>query len=205
MIRAQRLRTADYFEQLTPDQWQVQSLCDAWTVHDIAAHLVMPLITPMPKFALAMLRARGNFDRASERVTAEVARSSSLVLVDQLRDNAGSHFKPPGLGSGAPLTDIVVHGQDVAIPLGMDLAIDDSALIAALEFVTSPQARRGFIPADRTEGLRFQACDVDWSAGSGPSVEGSGRDLLLAIAGRQVVFGQLSGDGKTTLVQRIQA
>lgn len=205
MIRAQRLRTADFLEQLTPQQWQVQSLCDAWTVHDVAAHLVMPLVTPMPKFALAMMRTLGNFDRASERMTAEVAGSSSLVLVDQLRQHAGSHFTPPGLGPGAPLTDVIVHGQDVAIPLDMNLAIDQSALIASLQFVTSPESRRGFIPRNRIDGLRFHATDVDWSTGEGRLVEGCGRDLLLAIAGRPVVFSQLAGDGAAELAQRIES
>lgn len=202
-IRTQRLRTADFFESLSDGQWHTQSLCDAWTVHDVAAHLVMPLVTPTWKFALAMLRAKGNFDRASEDMTAHVAQASSHSLVGQLRENAASHFKPPGMGPRAPLTDIIIHGQDAALPLGQRVAVDNSMLVESLEFVTSSEARRGFIPGRRVDGLQFKATDVNWTHGDGPLVAGAGIDLLLAIAGRAVALTNLHGDGTSQLAQRI--
>ena len=47
-IAQERTMLADVLDGLTEDQWQTQSLCSAWTVHDVAAHLLMPLVYPRP-------------------------------------------------------------------------------------------------------------------------------------------------------------
>ncbi|MSX07682.1 MAG: maleylpyruvate isomerase family mycothiol-dependent enzyme, partial [Actinobacteria bacterium] len=65
----ERRSLARTFDTLTPEQWDTQSLCDAWTVRDVAAHLVVPLIVPLWQFGLAMVRTRGNFDRANQMMT----------------------------------------------------------------------------------------------------------------------------------------
>ena len=39
MIRTERLALIDFLETLTPADWAVPSLCDGWTVQDVAAHL----------------------------------------------------------------------------------------------------------------------------------------------------------------------
>ena len=40
-IDIQRLRTAELLESLTEDEWGQPSLCDGWTVRDVAAHLTL--------------------------------------------------------------------------------------------------------------------------------------------------------------------
>ena len=44
-IDEQRARTADLLEQLTDDEWRRPSLCDGWTVRDVAAHLTLQQLT----------------------------------------------------------------------------------------------------------------------------------------------------------------
>jgi len=39
LIRTERLAFIDLLESLTEDQWQTPSLCSAWTVEHVAAHL----------------------------------------------------------------------------------------------------------------------------------------------------------------------
>ncbi len=51
--------------------------------------------------------------------------------------------------------------------------------------------------------MRFEANDIDWAHGSGPTVSGSAKALLLAITGRTTAFGPLSGDGVSTLRARV--
>jgi uncharacterized protein (TIGR03083 family) len=38
-IDEQRVDFADFFDTLTPEQWQTPSLCAEWTVREVAAHL----------------------------------------------------------------------------------------------------------------------------------------------------------------------
>lgn len=37
--RRERLDLCDHLDTLGPEQWQVPSLCDGWTVKDVVAHL----------------------------------------------------------------------------------------------------------------------------------------------------------------------
>ena len=38
-IDEQRADLADFLDTLTPEQWETPSLCDGWTVRDVAAHV----------------------------------------------------------------------------------------------------------------------------------------------------------------------
>ena len=55
----------------------------------------------------------------------------------------------------------------------------------------------------RIAGLRMTATDFDWSAGSGPSVEGPLASLIFVTAGRKAPLEDLSGEGKQTLQARM--
>ena len=207
-IAAERLALADLLARLTPEQWATASLCGGWTVREVVAHLVMPIQTSMPRgviaFSGALLASRGNFARANVALAAKGAKQSTTELVAALRSGAEHHFTPPGFGSEAPLTDVLVHGQDIRIPLGLvnDRPIDPWRVV--LEFLVTPKARRGFA-ALPTDGLRFVATDLDWSHGSGNEVRGPAIALALAILGRNARIQDLTGPGTTTLTARIPA
>jgi hypothetical protein len=49
------------------------------------------------------------------------------------------------------------------------------------------------------------ATDLDWSAGTGPGVEGRAESLLVAIAGRRGTSAELAGPGRSILAERIGA
>jgi len=75
----------------------------------------------MPRFGLAIMKHRGNFDRAMIDLTARVrSRNSRSEIIATLRANADSQWTPPGGGPESPLGEIVVHGQDIRRPLGLD-------------------------------------------------------------------------------------
>lgn len=197
-IAAQRRAVADLLDGLTPEQWEVRSLCDAWTVHDLVAHLVLPFETSLPKFAMAMVRARGNFDRASEALTAKVATAPSADLVAKLRENADSHFTPPGQDWHAPLTDNYVHTQDICIPLGLDAPADPAQWPVILDFLLSKKARGPFV-ARELPSVTLTAGDVGWSAGEGPEVTAPAAALVMVLVGRTATVDQLDGPGAATL------
>ena len=108
LIAAGRRRAADLFDQLNSQQLAVQSLCTAWTVHDMAGHLVTPFCVGVPRFALGSMFA-GGFDKCSVEAACKLGQRPIGELTAILRKNAESHFTPPGHGPMAPLTDISVH------------------------------------------------------------------------------------------------
>jgi uncharacterized protein (TIGR03083 family) len=201
-IADERRSLAALVSGLTGEQQATQSLCNEWSVRDVVAHLVVPLEVSIPKFALAMLACRGNFDRANVRLAREQARRPLGELAEVLRRKADSRFTPPGSGPEAPLTDLLVHGLDIRWPLGLPRDIPEERVHKSLTYLTG--APGGAVVAKgRLDGLRFEATDIDWTHGRGPAVSGDAEALLLAIAGRTTALGHLSGDGVSTLRGRL--
>ena len=200
-IADERRGLAALMSGLTEEQQATQSLCSGWSVRDVVAHLVVPLEVGLPKFVLAMLACRGNFDRANVRLTREQARRPFGEIVEVLRRKADSRFTPPGSGPEAPLTDLLVHGLDIRWPLGLQRDIPEERLHKSLTFLTA--APVGAVVAKGTlDGLRFEANDIDWAHGSGPAVSGDAEAILLAITGRTTALDHLSGDGVPMLRNR---
>ncbi len=201
-IADERRRMADLLSQLTVEQLRTPSLCRGWSVQDVAAHLVVPLEVSTTKFALAILRAGGSFDRANTRLAHEHGKRPVGDLIQVLRREAGSRFTPPGAGPEAPLTDLLVHGLDIRRPLQLDRELPAACVRTSLGFLTT-RAGRGLTPKGALDGLRLVAEDIGWAHGDGPAVCGSAEALLLAMTGRRVALDQLAGDGSATLRARL--
>ncbi len=157
----------------------------------------MPLVTSKPTFVMAMLKTRGNFDKANLALTAGTVGRHGDNLPDLLRGNAESRFAPPVLGPRAPLTDVLVHGQDIRRPLGITRTFLPERQRAVLDLLTSRMARRAF--GDQPTGIRWQTTDLDWSHGEGPVVEGPAEAIMLTLTGRRAALGELSGEGAAQL------
>jgi uncharacterized protein (TIGR03083 family) len=201
-IADERRGLAALLSGLTGEQQSTPSLCSEWSVHDVAAHLVVPLEVGIPKFALAMLACRGNFDRANVRLTREQARRPFGEIIEVLRRKADSRFTPPGSGPEAPLTDLLVHGLDIRWPLGLTRDIPEERLHKSLTYLTAAPVG-GLVPKGTLDGVRLEASDIDWAHGSGPTARGKAEALLLAITGRTTALRHLSGNGVSTLRGRL--
>lgn len=123
-------------------------------------------------------------------------------VVALLRDQAESRWTPPLAGPGAPLTDVLVHGGDIRIPLRLIHGPPPDTILPALRYVTSAKAV-GIVPRRRLAGLRLVADDVSFASGTGELIEGAAIDLLLAACGRAAVLAQLRGSGVETLASRL--
>ena len=144
-VAAQRRALATVLSRLTPEQWETQSLCDAWTVHELAGHIVVPFEVSMPRVVLEMAKARGNFSKANVALAMKAAQAPPDELVAAIRANAESHFTPPGHDWHAPLTDTYVHTQDICIPLGIEAPADPAQWPVILDFLMSKKARGAFV------------------------------------------------------------
>ncbi len=199
-----RRLAADMFESLGPDQWAVPSLCEGWTVRHIAAHLVMPFEVSFARFALALVRERGDGDRVADKATRALAQRTTVELVDLLRSNAHRRFSPPGVGPGGQLTDTCVHLRDAARPLGLDVSPPLRAWRLALDHIVGPKGRYGFAPRSRIAGLAFVATDQDWRHGAGPEVVGASEALAMAATGRTAALDDVNGNGADILGSRLR-
>lgn len=196
-IATERLRAAEFFESLHGDDWDAPSLCAQWSVRDVLAHIVATAEIGAGGFLAGMARNGFRFNQMTVNDVRGMRSVATDELVDRLRTASTSRRHPPG-PVRAMLMEIVVHGEDVAFPLGRKIDHDDAALRGAADFAKNaqPGVRK------RIAGLEMSATDADWSTGSGSRVSGPMVPLLLAMSGRLAAVDALSGDGVTTLRQR---
>ncbi len=201
LVATQRRHIADQLDELTPEQWAAQSLCADWTVRQLAGHLTMGWNVSTPKFMLGMAKFRGNFDKLSVSLSNKLAERPTSEIVADIRANAEHRFTPPGEGALAPLSDSVIHGFDMLVPLGIDAPASSEALTPVLQRLANPP-KRWIFPLKDTTGLRFEATDLEWSSGDGDVVSGPAADMALALSGRAHGFDALAGDGVAELRRR---
>jgi uncharacterized protein (TIGR03083 family) len=198
-IEQHRRTIADLLEGLTPQQCESPSLCTGWRVRDVAAHLTLISLPPAPGSLLAdLVRARGSMHMLNTLTTKRRAQRPPEQLVIDLKTHAASRKLPVVTDRRNVLFDLLVHGQDIAVPLGIDLPIPPAA---AAEGATRVWAMGWpFWARRRLRGLHLSATDVDWSVGSGAEVRGPIRALLLLLTGRTAAAAPLlSGPGLARL------
>jgi uncharacterized protein (TIGR03083 family) len=203
-IDRQRVRTADLLEELGPGEWTVPSLCEGWTVRDVAAHLTLQQMT-LGSALRSALRHPGSLNHVISASARERAQLPRDRLIAEIRGMVGSRRHNVGVTPWETLIDIVVHGQDIAVPTGHHLEVEPDVAAAAAARVWDGQfSRKGRRMAKvfrrlPYHGHRLTASDIDWSVGGGPEIRGPVLALLLLLTGRPVVIPELSGDGRTAL------
>ena len=200
-IDHERLDLADLLDDLAPAEWEQPSLCAGWRVRDVVAHLALAQ-TGAGRATLDLLRARGGLPRMIHDTAVRHAASPTERLIAQLRGMAGSRRTAPGVTPLEPLVDVLVHGQDIAVPLGRSRTMPVAAATTAATRVWDmpwPMSTT-FSPRRRLAGLRLVATDADWAVGEGHRVEGPVAALLMVLTGRTAATrDQLSGPGASRL------
>jgi uncharacterized protein (TIGR03083 family) len=197
-IDSERAGLADLFDDLSPAEWGQPSLCAGWRVRDVAAHLTLAH-TPAGRAALDLLRARGSFDRMIHDSAVREAARPVETFAPRLREMIGSRRTAPFLTPLEPLIDVLVHGQDVCVPLGRQRSMPVAATVAAADRVW--RLGMPFHARRRLSGVRLAATDAEWSVGEGPPVRGPIADLLLLMTRRPTTPGALTGAGTELLAQ----
>ncbi len=202
-IDTQRRSVADLLEQLPPDEWNRPSLCAGWTVQDVAAHLTLQQVGLGSAIAM-MMKARGNTDRAIH--DAACRRAAVLPpgqMIAEIRDMIGSRRHNTGLTCRETLIDILVHGQDIAVPLGRHHPVPPRAAAAAATRVWTTRWPPPFPATRKMTGFRLTATDTPWSTGNGPEVRAPIATILLLSTGRLAALPQISGPGAADLTTRL--
>jgi uncharacterized protein (TIGR03083 family) len=200
LVHRERERFADLLATLSPDDWAHPSLAAGWSVKDVAAHCIATAHTTPGSFLAGFLGSGFNFAKFGEKNIRRYGAGSPAELLAETRASAGRTSAPPGPPQ-VPISEIVVHSEDVARPLGRTLDRAPEALVATLDFYKGAQPLVG--AKKRSEGLHLVATDVGWEHGSGPTVSGPAIALLLAMSGRRAGLDDLTGDGVATLTSRM--
>lgn len=187
---------ADLLEGLTPQQWGMPSLCHGWSVRDVVTHTVAYLGQSRKLLLINMIRARGDVDRINADQLRKQAGRSPARLVELMRQGAEPSGAAALYRGRVGLIECLIHQQDIRRPLEQPRAIPDERLRVSLDYARVSPVIGG---ARRTRGVRLVATDMDWSAGHGPEVRGSGEALLLAMTGRAELLDELDGEGVTLL------
>ncbi|WP_438485526.1 maleylpyruvate isomerase family mycothiol-dependent enzyme [Streptomyces sp. S186] len=191
-IAAERRELADMLDALTPEQWDAPSLCAGWRVREVAAHMSLGFRYSLPKVAAELIKARGSLHRMTDRCARrDAAALPPAALAAALRDNAHHPWTPPVGGLASALGHDVVHGLDIAVPLGLDRRVPEDRLRILLAGITPRGAK--FFGAD-LDGVALHADDLDWSYGTGAPLRGAAQDLLLVAFGRKLPPGRLHGE-----------
>jgi uncharacterized protein (TIGR03083 family) len=194
VIEQERLSLAALLEGLTDEQRNAPSLCVGWRVKDVAAHIALASQPPSPlSMVVEGMRAGGRFHKVNRDLSVRHADRPGTDLVAELREHAASRRLPRVTNYRNILFDILVHGQDIAIPLGIERDMPTDAARAGVQRVW----RMGWpFGAKRAlKNFRYTATDVDWTAGKGPDVAGPVAALLLILTGRPAALSRLSGRG----------
>lgn len=200
-VKVERHDLCDFLEDLDDAEWAAPSLCSAWNVREVVAHLTIPTRASIGFLAAAAIRARGNFNRmVADTARDRAARFPAAELVRQLRESAESSRRIPGSSPMDPLMDLLVHGQDMARPLDRRHPVRIEVAVPVLTYVVS---NRLLGAPKRLDGLELVATDASWSSGEGPQVRGRVADLLLVAAGRPAGLATVTGSGVDRLAERL--
>lgn len=138
-IDQQRSDVADLLDELSEQEWATPSLCAAWTVRQVAAHLTLAHMRLLPCL-VAIGRSRGSIDRMIRDTAIRQARLPVQDYAPRLRALIGSRRTVPFVTELEPLLDILVHAQDIARPLGRAWPMPVDAAMTAADRVWSMSA-----------------------------------------------------------------
>lgn len=204
LVHAERAALVDDLQIVPPEQWELPSWCAGWSVHDVVAHLVDNARATTLRLAIAMVRARFDFDRQNDQGVARERGHDPAETLERLRAVVARTDTPP-VPLASRLVEEVVHGEDVRRPLGVRHTYAPDAVRDALTYQARTSVSMGG-GRQHAQGLRLVATDTDLVVGDdGEIVEGTALDLLLTVSGRVQAVDALDGPGADVLRTRLQA
>ena len=122
-------------------------------------------------------------------------------IIDEIRAGIGSRRHNAFVTPLETLTDILVHSQDIAVPLGLHLEMRPApcALAATRRWDTRGTWLAWVNRRLPLDDHRLRATDIPWERGEGSLVEGPIGAILLLLTGRPSALDRLAGPGADAL------
>ena len=113
LAREERADFAAFLATLTPQQWQAPTLCTAWRVRDVVAHVIS--YDDLGARDLLALAAQGRFHlgRINAAALTRYDTRSPEQLLALLADHPQPRGVPAALGGRAGLVETLIHHQDI--------------------------------------------------------------------------------------------
>jgi uncharacterized protein (TIGR03083 family) len=191
VVADERHQLANLLEGLNAAQLAIPSLCAGWDVKTVAAHVVSTVVDGTPAF-LWLAQRRRSMARAIDELARRRAQLPAAEIAASLHRCADRRISPPLFGPLDPLADVLVHGGDIKIPLGLPFQADPQLAALAMDFLTGPWPF-GFVPLGRLRGISLRADDVRRVWGSGAEIVGPAAALMMAVSGRTALLRMLDG------------
>jgi uncharacterized protein (TIGR03083 family) len=200
LIHEQRDKLGDLLETLTDAEWETPSLCQSWRVRDVVAHCIQTHLVTGWSLLGDWIASGFSLGARNERGVARHRSLTPAELLGEYRTTAGRTSAPPGQLTYS-LVEAVVHGEDIARPVGRRVDVAPRSLVTVAELCRTTDPILG--GRRRSAGLTLRATDVAWSAGTGAEVAGPLASIILAITGRGAALDDLSGEGLEALRSRV--
>ncbi|WP_460753130.1 maleylpyruvate isomerase family mycothiol-dependent enzyme [Myceligenerans cantabricum] len=207
VIASERQAIAQDLSRLTDEDRSRESLCAGWSVDDVVAHLGAAMTIGTLGWMVSIVRSGLRPDVHNRR---QLERFRGPTPQDTLR-----RFAALGTAGGEPvrmptkdpvpwLGEVIVHGEDVRRPLGIEHTYPEAGLVRVAEFF----AGRDYAVNSRSQikGLRLRATDAAFAANDDPTlplVEGPLLGLVMVMAGRPSFLEGLDGAGVPELRRRL--
>lgn len=200
-VHNERQSLIEDLESLTAEQWARPSLCGGWDIHDVVAHFVNRAKTIRLGFVGQMIAARFDFDTTTAQgVPRERAATPEVTLAEFRRICEATKTPPASLVTR--LVEAIVHGEDIRRPLGITGSYPSESIKPTLQYRLKTSASLGG-GKERAAGFRLQASDLEFSHGSGPEVQGTSLELLMALSGRPIHRADFSGEGVPSFLRKL--
>ncbi|WP_229052481.1 maleylpyruvate isomerase family mycothiol-dependent enzyme [Aeromicrobium sp. Leaf350] len=200
LAKSERASLVQLLQELDDSEWDRPSLCDGWSVREVAIHVVSYDDLGWSGLPMAFIRGGLRVDSVNAWAVARHASLSDDEVIELVRRCETPRGLTSAMKGAIALTDGLIHQQDIRRALDRPREIPAERLLPALNFALKAPT----LPAKRNaRGLRLVANDHDWARGPGDEVTGPGESLLMAIAGRPAALDELSGPGLATLVDRV--
>jgi uncharacterized protein (TIGR03083 family) len=199
-VHQERDALLELLEALKVEEWDTPSLCSEWRVRDVVGHMVSETSMTVPGVVWGFMRSGFRINRYISTSARRRGATPVTDLLEDFRSIVLSRAHLPGLSSSSMLADIVIHQMDIRRPLERLRRIPNERMVPVAEDLWTNR----FFPGPRLfKGMRANAIDADWSAGTGMEVTGPIEALILTLAGRFAALEELRGDG--TAIMRMRA
>ncbi|HEX3707148.1 MAG TPA: maleylpyruvate isomerase family mycothiol-dependent enzyme [Mycobacteriales bacterium] len=193
-VREAMLSLANHLDGLSEAQWDTASLCEEWRVRDVLAHTTAGAEGAFGASAIigGLLRHGFDYNRWVAIDGRTRGEQDPTAVLAAFRTAAERPRKARASEQIRALAHVLIHGQDICRPLGIERALPESDLAIVADFTATSfifRARR------RISDVRLTATDIKWSLGDGPEVSGPAEALVMMMAGRPNALDDLSGPG----------
>jgi len=198
-VHSERKALAADLAGLGDERWSTPSLCEAWTVRDVLAHMTATAKITPASFFPKLVGSGFSFDRMQAKDIAAERGANPAETLRRFEDVITSTKRPPG----PPITmmgETLLHSEDIRRALGIAHVYPTQWLTQVADFFSGSNLILG--TKRRIAGLSLRATDADWSRGAGPEVSGPILAVLMAMTGRKVALADLQGPGVDVLRSR---